>query len=392
VRVACVLIHNFAIQVAVTHDPQLRRRPLVIGGSPFEAKPVYDASPEAAACGIKPGMPLRQAYALCPEARFLPSEEKGYRELFEQVLAILDRFSPVVEAERLGCAYLDITGVDGEHGLADEISGSIFSATRLNACLGISSNRFLSRTAAFVAKAEIPVIVSHGEEREFITPFSITCLPCSHETKRRLHLLGIDTIGQLSRFSREALQSQFGTDGTIAYKLARGIDDTPLIPRKKLISDAAGFDPPLVASHQLAQASEVILDRLLTQTKGKVCQRIRLQLGFPSGSFRGRKLPLKEPTSAKSVIMSRMMTWLGEVLPEPISHMELSLELAWEEGKMLHLFPQRGGRREEMSRVTNLLRERFGYQPLKRVVMTDPDALLPERRFKLADLQEDGRG
>ena len=351
-RVACVLIHNFAVQVAVTHDPQLRRRPLIIGGSPFEAKPVYDASPEAAACGVEPGMPLRRAYALCPEARFLPSDEKGYRELFEQVIAILDGFSPVVEVEGLGCAYLDIAGVDSEHDLAHEIRGSIFLPTRLNACLGISSNKFLSRTAAFVTNAQAPLIVPQGEEREFIAPFSITLLPCSAETKRRLYLLGIRTIGQLSRFSREALQVQFGSDGAIAYGLARGIDDIPLIPRKKpdVISDAAEFDPPLVASHQLAQASEVMLDRLLALTKGKVCHQIKLQLGFPSGSFRERKLPLKEATPSKSVIMSRMMAWLGELsLPEPVSRMDLSLDLAWEQGKKLHLFPQRGGRRGEVN-------------------------------------------
>lgn len=390
-RVACVLIHNFAVQAAVTRDPQLGRRPLIIGGSPFESKPVYDASPEAAACGVEPGMPLRRAYALCPEARFLPPDEKGYRELFEQVIAILNDFSPVVEIEGLGCAYLDITGVDGEDALAREIRDSIFSPTRLNACLGISSNRFLSRTAAFVTKAQIPLIVPQGEERKFIAPFSITLLPCSEETKRKLRLFGIRTIGQLSRFSQEALQSQFGRDGAIAYGLARGIDDTPLIPRKKpdLISDVAEFDPPLVASYQLAQAGEVILDRILAQTKGKVCRQIKLLLGFPSGSFSGIKLSLKEATSSKSVIMSRMMAWLGELsLPEPVRRLELSLDLGREQGKRLYLFPQRGGRREEVSQVANLLRARFGYQPLKRVVIADPEALLPERRFKLADFQE----
>jgi len=404
-RVACVLIHNFAVQVAVTHDRQLRRRPLIIGGSPFEAKPVYDASPEAAACGVEPGMPLRRAYALCPEARFLPSDEKGYRELFEQVIAILDGFSPVVEVEGMGCAYLDIAGVDSEHDLAHEIRGSIFLPTRLNACLGISSNKFLSRTAAFVTNAQAPLIAPQGEEREFIAPFSITLLPCSAETKRRLHLLGIRTIGQLSRFSREALQVQFGRDGAIAYGLARGIDDIPLIPRKKpdLINDAAEFDPPLVASHQLAQASEVMLDRLLALTKGKVCHQIKLQLGFPSGSFREGKLPLKEATPCKSVIMSRMMAWLGELsLPEPVSRMDLSLELGREQ-ELVDSSPPKpinhqlstirwGGGREEVSRVANLLQARFGYQPLKRVVITDPDALLPERRFKFADFQEGRHG
>jgi len=390
VRVACVLIHNFAIQVAVINDPRLRGRPLIIGGSPFEAKTVYDASPEAIACEVKLGMPLRQAYALCPEARFLPLDEKRYEEAFEQVVTILEGLSPVVEVEQLGCAYLDATGVDSEYDLAHKIRDSIFSQTKLNACLGISSNKFLSRTGAFVAKPEAPVVVPQGKEKEFIAPFSINFLSCAGETKERLHLLGIHIMGQLSQFSREALQAQFGSDGTIAYELANGIDNAPLVPRKKpqLIGDAAEFDPPLVTSHEMAQASQVILDKLLTQVKakGKACYEIKLQVRFPSGLLRERKLPLKEATSSEAVIMARLVAWLEEVnFSEPVSGMEVSLELGQEQGKKLHLLPQEGSNRQKATKVARLLKMRFGHQPLKKALITDPDALLPERRFRFTD-------
>ena len=369
------------------NDPRLRGQPLIISGSPFEAKLVYDASPEAVACGVEPGTSLRQAYVLCPEARFLPLDEKRYEDAFEQVLTILEGLSPIVEVEQLGCAYLDANGVDSEYTLAYEIRDSIFSQTKLNACLAISSNKFLSRTAAFVAKPEAPLIVAEGKEKEFITPFSIDFLPCSHETKKRLHLLGIHIMGQLSRFSREALGAQFGSDGTIAYGLARGIDDTLLIPRKKpqLISGAAEFDLPLVTFPEMAQSCQVILDRLLTQVKaeGKACHEIKLQVGFPCGSLYERKLPLKEATSSEAVIMARLVAWLEEVnFSEPVSQMEVSLRLGREHGKKLRLLPQRG---REVSKIAQLLKMRFGYQPLKKALVTDPDALLPERRFKLTD-------
>jgi len=389
-RIACVLIHNFAVQIAVISDPQLRGQPLIIGGSPFEAKLVYNASPEAIACGVKPGMPLRQAYALCPEARFLASDEKRYEDMFEQLLTILDRFSPVVEVEGLGCTYLDMNGVYSEYNLASEIRDSILSQIKLNACLGISSNKFLSRTGAFVAKIEAPVTIPQGKEREFIAPFSINLLPCSGKTKEQFHVLGIHIIDQLSQFSREALEAQFGKDGSIAYELAHGIDNTLLIPRKKppLITNVAEFDPPLVTSQEITQASQVMLDRLLIEVKAKgtVCQKIKLQVRFRSGSFQVKKLSLKQGTNSKTVILTRLTDWLQSInLPDSVTEMELSLELGPERGQKLYLLPRQGRRREKLSSLAKLLKVRFGYQPLKRVVVRDPDALLPERRFKFID-------
>ena len=389
-RVACVLIHNFAIQVAMINDPQLRGQPLIIGGSPFEAKTVYDASPEAIACGVEPGIPLRQAYVLCPEARFLPLDEKRYKETFEQVLTILEGLSPVVEVQQLGCAYFDATGVNSEYDLAHKIRECIFSQTKLNACVGISSNKFLSRTGAFVAKPEASVIIPLGKEKEFIAPFSIEFLPCSVETKKRLHLLGIHIMDQLAQFSREALGAQFGSDGTIAYGLARGIDNSPLVPRNKLrfISDAIEFEVPLSTSQQLVAAMQGILDRLVAQVKseGKACYKIKLQLRFPSGSLLQRGLSPKDTTASREAITARLATLLeGISLPEPVSGMEVSLELGQEQGKELHLLPQEGRNRQKANKVARLLKMRFGHQPLKKALVTDPDALLPERRFRFTD-------
>ena len=72
-RFACVLVHHLPVQVERTGE--VRDRPLVIGGFPFERKRVYNASVEAIVSGVQLGMPLSEAYVLCPEAKFLPPKE-----------------------------------------------------------------------------------------------------------------------------------------------------------------------------------------------------------------------------------------------------------------------------------------------------------------------------
>jgi len=94
---------------------------VVIGDSPREARVVYDASPEAATFGVGPGLSLRQAYALCPGAIFLPADEERYRQVMDEVAGILDDFSPVVEVNSLGAAFMDISGVPDEETLAHQI-------------------------------------------------------------------------------------------------------------------------------------------------------------------------------------------------------------------------------------------------------------------------------
>ncbi len=148
-RIACILIHNLAVQVVLAGDLSLHGHSLVIGGMPFEVKPVYDASPEAMACGIEVGMPLREAYSLCPTAEFLPLEQSRYEHVFERVVDILDGFSPVVDIEKSGRAYMDITGVRDELNLCQDILRNISAGTSLGACLGVSSGKFSSYIAAF---------------------------------------------------------------------------------------------------------------------------------------------------------------------------------------------------------------------------------------------------
>ena len=392
-RVACILINNIPVQVVLSSNPDLRGEPLIIGGLPFEGKSVCDASPEAMAHGIRPGMSLRDAYALCPNATFLPSDKRRYDESFEKVINVLRNFSPVVDVERPGSAYIDATGISNEQEFANDVVGSISSETGLNPSLGIGNSRFISRVAAFTSGSGTSSVVPQGREEGFVTPFSIDFLPCSDETRERLYLFGIRFIGQLSRFSREALVTQCASEGVMLYELSHGIDRTPLTPTKKPeVTVTTELEPPATIYLQILHVCQVMLEKPLDKVRaqGKVCHEILVKTVFASGVSQEKRLPLKEHTLSVSVILDRLRTWLESItFPAPVIRVEISLLLARETGKSLRLWPEHQRAGKLPIKLANELRTRFGYQPLKRIEVAESGAILPERRFRLVDLLEE---
>jgi len=110
-RVACVAIPHFLVEVERLHDPSLRGRPVVVGGSAEDRKEVLDCSPEAMARGIRPGMPLREALSRCADAAFVEAHPDWYRAATMSMVNALLELSPLVEPAEPGVIYV---GVDGK--------------------------------------------------------------------------------------------------------------------------------------------------------------------------------------------------------------------------------------------------------------------------------------
>lgn len=379
-RIGCALIRHLPVQVE--RMGKTRERPLIIGGFCYEKKPVYDASEKAIRCGVKPGMLLNEAHVLCPEAEFLPLDERKYHQAYEQAIHVVENFSPLVEAEKMGCCFFDASGFEGELRLARHIIRSLLKHTGLKACLGIAGNKFLASLAANMA-TEKPLIIPEGDEASFLSPLPANLLPCSDDTKERLNLLGIRTISQLSSFSREMLVEQFGKeDGALVYRLSRGIDPRPLCPRTKprLVSKSLQFDTPVDSSLQLLMVINRSLQELIPELRNKsqVCRRIRLSI-VSSAATEKVTLDLKEPTNSHKAIMARIKSWLEKArFPEAIDGMGICLEVHQDRGKQLHLLKDSTRDTERLSAL-----RRMG---LKKVAITDEHALIPERRFKLTDI------
>ena len=107
-RVACVVVPHFLVAVEQLHEPALRGRPVVVGGSPEERKQVLDCSVEAMARGVHPGMSLREALSRCAEAAFVETHPAWYQAVTNAMVDALLQISPLVEPAQPGVIYLGL--------------------------------------------------------------------------------------------------------------------------------------------------------------------------------------------------------------------------------------------------------------------------------------------
>jgi len=389
-RVACVLIPDLPIQLLLAEKPELSGRPVVVGGLSFEIKPVSCASPEAVAYGVRLGMSIREAQALCPDVICAAPDERRHQDTFEKVADILEDFSPLVEVNGLGRAYMDIAGVQMERQLAHEVMSLISSDIGLSSRIGIASSKFFSMVAAATSRPEAVTIVPVGEQESFISPFSVDFTSCPDKVNERLRFLGIKFIGQLVEFPKEALVSQFGADGTKLYQLSHGSDPTPLVPRKKtqVVSARCELEPTTDTWSAIEMACRPMLEKLMVEVRrrGKVCCETLVRLSLDSGLDVERRLPIKEGSRSDRDILAIIRSSLeNSALPRPVIGIELSLHLAKESGRRLHLWQKQ---RQPLDSLASDLKRRFGYQPLKKITEIDHDTIVPERRFGLSDISD----
>ena len=393
-RVLCLFIPHLPLQVEGRDCDLPGGEPVIIGGLPHERKAVCDASPQAVECGVKTGMPLRHAYSLCPGAHFLPAGEEKYDLAFEGVLDVLDNFSPVVEKQATGMAFIDATGLGryykGEANLAGCVLDGILSGCGLTASAGVADNRFLAGTAAVLGGPGKFTLVPEGGGRIFLSPLPVDVLHCPEEPGRQLRLLGIRTVGEVAGLGADALTAQFGEEGALLYRLACGIDESPLVRRQKpdriereleFYSDT--LDGLLGC---VGEALDGLSERL--KERWQLCRRMEVLLRFDDGDTREEVLDLKVPTRSVKTLVSLLRLRLERAgFESPVCGANVALSGFCEDGKQARLPVGVVGRRRGLAQATREIRGRMGVNMVKRPVLTDEEAFLPERRFVLRDVE-----
>jgi DNA polymerase-4/protein ImuB len=394
-RTACILIPHLPVAVERQRDPALRSRPVVIGETPDQRKAVLDCSPEAEAQGVRVGMPLRQALALCREAVFLPPHPSLYRDVFESMLDVLETFSPEVEEDVLGRAYLNVDGLalhyEGDLDMGERIIRSLRDATGLVASVGIAEGKFVAWAAAVTSEPGQVCTVSAGKESEFLRPLDVSLLPSSSDTLRRLDLYGLRTMGDLAALSIGPVQAQFGINGKRLWELAQGVDGEPLRPRRReeVVAEGLRFPAAAVSIEALVVACRRLLVRLHWRLRGRAarCMRLRALL------WGGRSWE-KTVTFHEAVIDWERMLFIAKsvlantTLPAPVE--ELTIELSGiteERGQQAALFGEKAGLKRQLGETVRQLRARWGRPFVSRVVEVEPWSRLPERRHALIDYE-----
>jgi len=222
----------FFAAVEALRRPELRGKPLVIGGSgdPTKRGVVSTASYEARMYGIHSAMPLMKAHTLCPHAVFLPVDYHEYSRVSHIIKGILHEFSPVMEDVGIDEAFLDISDIDTTpEQIAKEIKNRLRERTGLTCSIGIAHNKLLAKIASDLQKPDGLTILAGKDLEARIWPLPVRKLwGVGPKTEAYLKQLNIRTIGELAATSRDKLIEQFGKSyGQYLHEASHGIDDSP---------------------------------------------------------------------------------------------------------------------------------------------------------------------
>jgi len=363
----------FFVSVELLDQPELRGKPVVVGGRPDQRGVVSAASYEARKYGIHSAMPLRTAGRLCPHAIFLDGHHEKYGEWSDRVAAILAKFSPVVEMVSIDEAYLDLAGTQRLHGhplaAADRLLRTITQMTSLPCSGGLAATRLVAKVASDQAKPRGLVWVPAGSEQRFLATLPVRKIPGIGEvTERALRALGIETVEQIAAVPQEKLESIFGQWGTALYRKSRGGDSY------EFVIDA---EPKSIShNHTFGEDTGDVeaLSAMLSHLSQKACKRLReaglatrtltLTIRYAGFETHTRSKTLGEPTKLDSDIYAvfqelfrihrdakRKVRLLGVSL-SGLTHGNAQLDL---------LDAERRAKLEKLTSATDRLRDRFGF-------------------------------
>ena len=378
----------FFVQVAKLEDPEGvgRERLLMVGGSPRGRGVVTSASYEVRAFGVRSGMPTSQAIRLCPQAVVVPVPRGACSRRSREVRAVLERFTPVVEAASIDEFYLDMTGTERLYGdeplaaTALRIQRAVREEAGIAISLGGATRRMLAKIATRLAKPNGIHVVPAGEEADFMLRFDLADLPSVGpvlaETLRRR---GVRSVADALPYDRDSLSSWLGESrGSWLYDRIRGIDPT-LIGRDdetRSVSHEHTFstdvlDLPTLETHLLRLVGELAAE---VRRKGLRARTIRVYLR--DRDFQDRQL---NRTSDEAVESDRAIHRIAlPMLRELWVRRSMGVRLLGvgvanfvgsgdvEQMRLLDTTPPRETERDRsLARVSDTLRARFGKDTLR---------------------------
>ncbi len=391
--IACVLIPHFPLRIAMLDQPQLDGLALVLGPRPGGRPLVADASPEAAERGIRTGMTLREAMAMVPEVVVIDPNPARETDVSEAILAGLAELSPLVEPDRPGRCYVDLTGSARHLGAparaAEQIIAAISPALRPR--VGVAPGKFAAWVAARKAPPGQSRVVPPDGVAAFLAPEPSTALPVAPEMGDLLIRLGLKSLGQLAALAPGAVAARFGPDGQRAWRLASGqsdLGDTTVRPREPVltITEQVELPAPSTGREMLLLGIDEGIARAFGRPdmRDRHVRQVTVSAGIEDGRSWDRLMTLKEPTGYErlgEVLRQR----LGDLaLPGAVERITLSLTgIITAPARQEALPGIRRRRPRPLVEAVQHLRQRYGASPIYRIAEVEPWSRIPERRHAL---------
>ncbi|KAJ4716214.1 DNA repair protein REV1 [Melia azedarach] len=221
----------FFVSVVIRNHPELQQKPVAVCHSD-NAKgtaEISSANYPARGYGVRAGMFVRNAKALCPHLVIFPYNFEAYEEVADQLYNILHKHCNKVQAVSCDEAFLDVTDLEGEDPelLASKIRKEIFETTGCTASTGIAGNMLMARLATRTAKPNGQCYIPPEGVDEYLNQLPIKALPgIGYALEEKLKRRNVWTCGQLRMISKDSLQKDFGAKtGEMLWNYSRGVDN-----------------------------------------------------------------------------------------------------------------------------------------------------------------------
>jgi DNA polymerase-4 len=375
----------FYASVEQRDQPELRGRPVIVGGLGGRGV-VCAASYEARPFGVRSAMPMATARRLCPQAVFLPLRMGHYADVSRQIRAILLSFTPLVEPLSLDEAFLDARGCEGLFGPAAEIAKQIKARVRVEtglvASVGVAPNKFLAKLASDHGKPDGLIVLPAEQVSAFLASLPIGRLwGVGAKSEKRLHALGVHTIGELANLSERVLSDHFGDGGRHLWELAHGRDERPVVPDR----EAKSISTETTSGHDIGDRTVLrswllhLVDHLAARLRHHGLRTRTVELKVRSSDFRTRtrSVSLPEVTDltdalwrAAAGLFQRTVT--EQVLPVRLLGIGASNLVRGNavQGQLFEEAEQK--RRAALDRAVDAIRGELGPKAIRRGSLLDP--------------------
>lgn len=388
-------MNSFFASVHQAINPALRGKPVVVGGDPAKRTGiVIAASIEAKRpFGIKTGMAISEARALCPQAIFVSPSYRDYAAFSSRINNILKDFSDLVEPYSIDESFVDVTGTLHLFGtpleVAQQIQSRINHEIGVGVNIGIGPSKLVAKMAAELEKPNKIISLSLEDWPKVIWPLPVKELfGVGSRIGRWLNMIGVRTIGELARLPVEQLRKRYGVIGEILHFSAHGIDFSPVNPGSLEVIKSVGNQITLPRDYRGYSQIQVVILELAEEVAqrarkaGYIGRRVTLTLKDPNFITEAHSMVLPEYTDItqeiyEAGILLMKKYWDPQVIVRLVG-LTLS-ELIKGRGKQMDLFARRE-KLERIDRATDLIRSRWGHNSIKRAISMTQLGVYYERK------------
>ncbi len=260
----------FFAAVEMRQNPLLHSIPIAIGGSADRRGVISTCNYPAREFGVRSAMSTALALQKCPDLTLLPGNMALYREVSQQVMAVIQRYGIAFEQVSVDEAYVELDPQDSAIEIGHTIRAAVEAEVGITVSVGAAPNKFLAKVASDWHKPNGLFAVKPHQVDTFVSQLPVRKIPgIGPKTAERLAAKGIETCADARHYSVIELVNLFGRTGVYLYNRSRGEDDRPLATDRvrKSISVERTFAHDLFDSNELDEALERLWVKFIERTE-----------------------------------------------------------------------------------------------------------------------------